>query len=182
MYRLVAIVLVCFFCFSFSWEKLVKVKIGENITLKVPESFFAMSEQDMNQRYRSHRLPLALYTDPTRTAEFGVNRSYSKWMQSDMPLLKEFYHSSLMNLYSEVEFIQEDIVKVNNRFYVIFEFISTVKPNDDDSNLRPVSKYTYLAYTLDNNNTYLFNFTCPKGLKDQWQETAHEIMGSIKFK
>lgn len=165
-----------------SGDKWVKKQITEDISLKIPESFYPMTPQDMRQRVLSYRKPLALFTDPSRRVELGVNFAFSKWRPSDLGLLKEFQKSSLLNIFTEVEFIQEDIQEINGIQYIVFEFISTSTVESDSRNLKPIKKYTLLLFTLDKNRTILFNFTSPADEQLLWQDTAKKIMESIKIK
>ena len=52
-----------------------------------------MTKEDMELRYESYRLPLALYTDPNRLVDFGVNRSYSRWQAEDLEMMGQFYQA-----------------------------------------------------------------------------------------
>lgn len=163
--------------------KLSKVKVGENITMKIPEDFFPMSEDDIQQRISSHRKSLALYTDYQRVIELGVNRSFTKWEQEDLELLKDFYKSSLLEIYDEVEFYKEGVYQINKQTFVVFEFRSLIKGDSTTPGMyNSISKYTYLMYTIYEGDTYVFNFICPFRLKDDWSRTADEIMTSVSFK
>jgi hypothetical protein len=161
-------------------QKLIKVKLDDSVTVYIPEDFIPMTPEDMQQRYSSHRRPLALYTDPQRIIDFGVNRSYSVWQEGDLELLKEFYLASIIDLYDTVVLVDSGIRTVNKHEFVFFEFESTVYPENDFQ--RSVSKYTYLMYGLSGGTTFLFNFTCPRYLKDEWQDTAREMMNRVKLK
>ena len=162
-------------------EKLVKVEIGDKITVKIPEDFVPMSERDIQQRFHSYRKPIAAYTDPSGNIDFIVNFSYSLWNSYDLDLLKSFYKASLVETYSEINFITEDIVEIDNRQFVVFEFES-LSQEEASVNLRPIRKYTRLLFALDHGQTILFNFTCPVGMGNDWQQSSQEIMETIKVK
>ena len=164
--------------------KLVKTKITEDITVSIPEDFTVMTPEDMNQRYKSYRKPIALYTDPSRLVDFGVNFSFSKWALGDLEILGKFYKSSLLNLYTEVEFIYEGLKTINGKEYVHFEFISTVSTTEDNSIIprKPIRKYTQLLYTVDKGRTIIFNFSCPAEQQLTWQLDASRIMASVNIK
>jgi hypothetical protein len=166
--------------FSTVAQKLVKAKLDDNIIVKVPNNFIPMTDEDKAQRYESSRLPIALYSDEDRLVDFGVNRSFSIWQESDLDLMLEFYEASIIELYDKVEFDKMGIEEVNGRQFVVFEFESVVYPENDFQ--RNIAKYTYLMYTLNKGTTYLFNFTCEKSVKNLWQGTAREMMSSIKIK
>ena len=163
-----------------SAQKLVKQKLADNISVSLPKDFYPMTDEDKAQRYESARLPIALYTDPDRLVDFGVNRSYSIWQDGDLNLIEEFYQATIMELYDKVEFINKGIKNVNKHDFVYFEFESVVYPEDDFQG--NIAKYTYLMYGLEDGTTYLFNFTCDLGARNQWQKTAHEIMESVILK
>jgi hypothetical protein len=161
-------------------QKLVKRKLADNISVRLPKNFTAMTEEDRAQRYESVRIPIALYTDPDRLIDFGVNRSYSTWQQGDLEMMEEFYQASILELYDKVNFISKGIKRVNDHEFVFFEFESYVYPQDDFQ--RNISKYSYLMYALEDGTTYLFNFTCEHSVIKQWQGIAHQVMASVKLK
>lgn len=171
---------ILFFSVSVQAQKLVKTKLATNISLKVPENFTPMTDEDKLQRYESSRLPIALYTDPDRMAELGINRAYSIWQEGDIAMMQEFYEASITELYDKVDFLKKEITNVNGHDFVIFEFESVVYPENKFQ--RNITKYTYLMYALNDGTTYLFNFTCEKATKSQWLNTAHKIMASVKLK
>ena len=162
-------------------EKLVKRKISAHINLKVPISFVTMSEDDMRQRVPSYRKSLALYTDVDRLVELGVNRSYSVWQEGDYEMIYDVYKSSILQLFDDVEFIQEEITQIKKRPFVVFEFISKVY-GDKDTSSGPVVKYTYIQYTVFESQTVVFSFNCPKFQMEKWQATANLIMNSVVIK
>ena len=164
--------------------KLVKINIAGDIIVSIPESFTVMTPEDVNQRYKSYRKPIALYTDPSRLVDFGVNFAFSKWAVGDLEILGKFYKSSLLNLYTEVEFINEGMKSINGKEYVHFEFISTISSTEDNSMviLKPIKKYTQLLYTVDKGRTIIFNFSCPADQQLLWQSDASRIMASVNIK
>jgi len=157
--------------------KLVKTKITQDITVSIPENFSVMTPEDVNQRYKSYRKPIALFTDPR-------NFSFSKWAVGDLEILAKFYKSSLLNLYTEVEFINEGMRSINGKEYVHFEFISTISSTEDNSMVirNPIRKYTQLLYTVDKGRTIIFNFSCPAEQQLTWQLDASRIMASVNIK
>lgn len=165
---------------AFTSEKLMKVKLNDEVTIAVPKTFTPMTQQDMELRYESYRLPLALYTDSDRLIDFGINRSYSRWQEKDLEMMGEFYKASILELYDKVKFLSEGVKEVNKHRFVIFEFQSIVYPENEFQDA--VRKYTYLMYGISNGTTYVFNFTCPSSMQDEWQPTAQEMMDAIKLK
>ncbi len=164
--------------------KLIKVKLNEVVSIKLPKDFTPMTPEDQAQRVFSYREALALYTSPDRSTEFGANTSLSRFRSDDIQLLKEFYKSNIVNLYTDVEFYSEEIKNIHGRDFAIFSFSSITMDVDanSDGSLNPISKYTYIAYTVANGTTYLFQISTPVRQREAWEPVAIKIMESIKIK
>ncbi len=163
--------------------KLVKVKVSEHISARLPENFQPVSEQDLKSKYVSYRQPIALYTGPDRLADFSVNVSVNQWQQFDLPLVKDFYKASLSTLYSDIRLLKEETTEIDGYPAAVFEFVGTVE--GEESAVRQtsqISKYTYVAYVLVNGKVAVFSFTAPGNQQRNWAATAAEIMGSLKIK
>jgi hypothetical protein len=161
---------------------LVKVKVDDNITVGLPADFERLQQSEINLKYVSSKQPLAVYSDRSRVADFSVNVAFSRWKPEDLEMMRGFYKSSIMGLYDEVRFIKESFEEVNDRKYVVFEFVSTVKAEEGILNTEPISKYTYIQYTIVNYKTVLFHFNCPYMMKDQWSDIAGNIMQTVKIR
>ena len=165
-------------------EKFVKIEIGSGISLKLPESFQPMPEEEIARKYVSTRKPVAVFMSADRQADFGINISITQWSPSDLPIMKDFYKATIMELHSDVKFIREEIVNVNGKDYAVLEFTSLVK--DEDNTLGttkpPVQKYNYIQYTIFDQKTFVYNFNCPANQKDRFQDLAQQIMSSIEMK
>ncbi len=160
-----------------------KIKVNNDLRLALPEDFVPMTEQDIAAKFISYRDPIALYTSPDRTVDFGVNLSVTHWKPEDIEIMKEFYENSIRTLYSDVKFIKQEIQTINDITYAVFEFESFVEGESNAVNqTSAISKYTLIHYAIVNNKTILFNFTSPLREKEKWQPVAHQIMNSIKIK
>ncbi|MDQ4140588.1 MAG: hypothetical protein M3142_08675 [Bacteroidota bacterium] len=111
-----------------------------------------------------------------------VTEKPSTFQKTDLPLLQKFYKPAIMSMYSEVQFIREEVTTLNGREFLIFEFVSSVKDDAKKKNkLAPIQKYTIAQYTIENDKLLIFTFNCPANLKPEWQATANKIMRSIKI-
>jgi len=181
----VCVVLAALLCsFSGILEKFVKIEIGSGISLKLPESFQPMPEDEMARKYISTRKPVAVFMSADRQADFGINISITQWDPLDLPIMKDFYKATIMELHSDVDFIREEIVSVNGKDFAVLEFTSLVK--DEDNTLGttkpPVQKYNYIQYTIFDKKTFVYNFNCPAHQQARFRDTAREIMNSIEMK
>lgn len=168
---------------SFDGVKLVKVKITPTVKVSIPASFAPMTDDDLAKKYVPYRKPTAMFTSPDRMVDFGFNQTETRWRQEDLPMLKDFYKSSISSMHTNVDFIKETIQTINKRDFLVFEFVSEVVDNDPNSLKKgsAVRQYSYIQYTVEGNKILVFNFTCPSQLKDKWQETAEAVMSSIKI-
>lgn len=160
-----------------------RVKVTKEISMEVPVTFTPLSMAELYQKYVSARPPIAMYSSPDRQIDLGVNENSSTWVEDDLEILKSFYKANIANLFSEIEFLQEDIKQIGDRRYVVFEFVSRV--TDEEStfgNNSAITKYSYLQYTIKDDRVLLFNFTCPARLQSRWQDPAKQIMESIRIK
>lgn len=159
-----------------------KTEVNEHITISLPESFERLTGNEVNQKFISSNAPLAVFSDPTRTVDLSVNTAFSRWREEDISLMMSFYKSTIMGLYDEVQFNKETIEEINGRRFAIFEFVSTVRADEEAIiNTRQVSKYTYIQYTIVNYKTVLFHFTCPVRARGTWAARAEEIMSTVKI-
>jgi len=163
--------------------KLVKIKVNSELTIFVPKEWIPMDELDFSQRYPSVRAPLAAYTNQERNVDFSVNISATQWPDADLQLSQQFFKASLLNMFDRVEMISEGIHEVNKKKFIYFEFESRVNGNRQDLHLKePVLQYTYIQYLIEPTRTLVFSFNSPRALRDEWQETAHEMMKSVSVK
>ncbi|CAN5899063.1 hypothetical protein BH24BAC1_BH24BAC1_26210 [soil metagenome] len=167
---------------SFTAPKLVKTTINKQISLSLPKEFTIMPDEGIAQKYPAQRKPLAVYTSPNGQVDLAVSQRPASFKKSDLAMAKEFYKASLLSMYSDVEFIREEITPINKQEFVVFEFVSTVKDERKTSNLSPVRRYTIVQYTIIGNQLTIFTFNVPFMLKRDWQETAQQVMASVKVK
>ncbi|WKN46145.1 hypothetical protein [Tunicatimonas pelagia] len=164
-------------------DTFVRVDISEEISVSLPESFKVMTADQMQQKFLSARPPLAAYTSANQVADFSVSAANTRWRADDLPMLKDFYRSSLLELYDEVDFIEEGIREVDKTQVAFFEFTSVVKQDEDAITPKPpVHRYTYAQYTIRQNKALVFTFSCPRQRQSQWQPIAQKVMESVKLK
>jgi len=167
----------------FAQVKLKNVKISNKISMKIPSKFIEMGEEDMWQRSSSYRKAIALYSDEDRVVELGINHAFTRWEEGDILLLQNMYMASIQEIFDEVKFSKEEITNINGRDFAVFEFVSKIKGiSGSIGQNNSVVKYYYIQYTIVDGGTFVFNFSCQNYVKEDWQETAKIIMGTIKIK
>lgn len=180
-YNLLFTLLVVFLS-SFGPGKLKPVKITNNITTSLPTDFGIMPDELIASRYPAQRKPIGAYTGGNGQVDFMVTERPSTFAKNDLPLLQKFYKPTIVSMYSEVNFIREELKSINGRDFLIFEFVSSVKDEDRKKNkLAPIRKYTIVQYTIEKDKLLIFTFNSPAALQQEWQATANKIMRSIKI-
>jgi hypothetical protein len=170
-------------CLAADKPKLVKTKVNDAITVLIPQGWRPMDNMDFSERYPSVRAPLASYTDDQRMVDFSVNISATQWPDKDLDMARQFFKSSLMNLFDKVEIISEGVRETGKKKVIYFEFTSRVNGNKRQEGISdPVLRYTYVQYLLGSQRTVVFSFNCPRRLQPEWQETARDMMTGIKVK
>ncbi len=176
------ILLVIFSAFA-EKPKLVKTKLTEGMTASIPASFKPMDEMDFTQRYPSVRAPLAAFTNEDRDTDFSVNISATQWPDADVEMAGKFFRVGLTNLFDKVDFISEGVREVHGKKFIYFEIESRMSGSKTNEATRsPILKYTYIQYLVEENRTLVFTFSCPARVRQDWQDTALQMMKSLKIK
>jgi len=175
------VVIVISLLLTSSASKLIKTKVADGIVVSLPAALMPMPPDDIAQRYPSVRAPLGAYTNLDRDVDFSVNISATNWPDGNVEMAQGFFKSSLYNLYDRVDMMNEGIQVIRKKKFIFFEFESRISGNARKQGQQdPVLRYTYVQYLLQPKRTLVFTFTCTKNQQEEWQETAKEIMKSIK--
>ena len=166
-----------------SSQELVKTKVNDRITVSLPADFFPMTPEDITQRMPSVRAPLGAYTNQDRVVDFSINVSATQWPDGNQEIAARFFKASLFNLYDRVTMISEGIHTIRKKKFIYFEFESRTNASQRvEGGSEPVLKYTYIQYLVEPDQTLVFSFNCPRPMRQDWQETAHAVMKSLRVK
>lgn len=151
---------------------------GGNIKVKVPENFTVMTPEDIAQRFPSVRKQIVALTGPQRVTSFNVAVSATQWRKNDYQIAKDFFKSSIVNLFDRVDFIDEGVKEIKNNNFAYFEFTSLIRNPNNQGTERG---YNYTMYFITKGKTLVFTFICPYREMDIWKDVASEMMNSIKL-
>ena len=180
--RFTKVIILLFCSASVYGQKLAITRIGESISIKLPADFVNMSDQDRMRKIASSKVPLAMYSDQAQQVTLGVNDNFMQWKENDSETVYGFYKASINAMMDEIEFIQDTIKQINGREFIVFEFVSTVRNENAFSKGKSIRNYTYIQYTSYKDQVLLFNFGCPVRLKQEWEDIAEEMMGSVRIR
>jgi hypothetical protein len=187
------LLLFIFSAFNFAGQmpdKYKRKRIGEGVTLLIPNNFTEMSDEEIASKYFTPKRPLAIFRSPDRKAEIGVNSSIFEWgevgMESEMnmELLKGFYKGAIANsFYEKIKFLNEgEIVNIGDRQGVLFEFIGAIPENPDAIvNKGGRSRYHQVLYSVYNGKVLIVNFSVGGTDYKYWQEHATKMITSVKI-
>ena len=163
-------------------QKLIPVKVGEEISIKISSEFVNMSNKDRMEKIASSKIPLATYSTESQEVTLSVNDNPMQWTSRDTEVVYGFYKASVNALFDEVQFIQDGVKEINGRDFIVFEFVSTVRDDNVFSSSKGERNYTYIQYTSYKDQVLLFNFGCPARLQLEWGDVAKEMMQSVRIK
>ncbi|MEJ8756413.1 hypothetical protein WG947_05370 [Pontibacter sp. H259] len=162
--------------------KLKKVNITKEISIKLPKDFAPMTDDDIAREYPATTKPLAVYTSTDGNIDFSLTQKRSTFRARDLGMLREFYKANLVETFTNIDFIRQEIMEINGKQFIVFEFVSSLADERGASHLKPVQKYSIIMYTIAGNQLQIYTLHLPFLLKNQWQETAREIMSSVSIK
>ena len=160
-----------------------KVEPTRYLSFVVPSGFVELTADQRLETFPSSKVPMAAYTDRSRLGVFGVNKTTTRWNESDLELLRGFYESNIRSLHDSVRFINKGIREVNSRQFAYFEFTSFI--SGDEESIRyssDVAKYNFIQYTIVSNHIFVFNFMSDARHKSNFSQNIDRVMKSIKFK
>ncbi|GAB4411070.1 MAG: hypothetical protein OHK0053_37900 [Microscillaceae bacterium] len=171
-------------------SKMVKTKVNDYISLLLPSDFSLMPAEEYARRFGAYRPPLAMYQNQDGNVHFGINQSQNRSLRAyaeadfkaeDLEMLKGMYKASIAALHTEVNFLQDKVINLNKRDYIVLEFVGLVKDEDNAfGSGKVLRQYSYLMYTVENDQVLVFNFTCPQLIQQKWAPVAQQIMQSLK--
>ncbi|MER2998896.1 hypothetical protein [Pontibacter populi] len=167
---------------TFAAPKLKKVNLTKDISILLPKDFTPMSDNDIAREYPATTRPVAAYTSPDGNIDFNLTLKRSRFQADDLDMLREFYKANLVETFTNIDFIRQEVTEVKGQKFIVFEFVSRLADTRGASNLRPVQTYSIIQYTIIGNQLQIYTLHVPFQLKNNWQDTAREIMGSVKIK
>ena len=156
------------------------IKVDKLLSMKIPENFVALNDDQIADKMIATRKPLAAYSSPSGSTDITVtvgNSNKNPWKDQDLKLMAQFQKANIMQLFTNVNMLLEKTVKVKGQQYAVFEFVSEVK----EKGKSPIRKYHHLRYTIRKGNMLVFSFICPESERSLHESTASQVMDSVRF-
>jgi hypothetical protein len=162
--------------------KLTSVKVVPGLTVGVPQGFAPLPDEGIAVKFPSPRKPLAVYSSPNNKVDYSVAVRPTMF-GPDYNVLLPMYKASVQRLYTKVEFLTQEVRKVNGREFVALEFVSTmVDSRRGATALASIRKYEYIQYTVQGEQLYIFAFSAPAEEQAQWRPIALAVQSDISLK
>jgi hypothetical protein len=162
--------------------KLKKTQITKEVSVMLPRDFAPLHDEGIARKYPAANRPVAVYSSPSGQVDFSMAQKKSQFGPQDLNMLRDIYKANLMERFTKVDFIRDEVANINGRDHIVFEFVSVMADERGASHLKPVQKYSIMQYTIQGNQLMIFSMHLPFVMKNDWQDTAREIMGSVKVK
>jgi hypothetical protein len=159
---------------------LVPVKVDKVLSIRVPENFLPLNDDQIADKMIASRKPLLAYSSPSGSSDITVavgNSNKNPWKDGDLKLMAEFQKANILQLFTNVNMIQEKMVKVKGQNFAVFEFISEVKEKGKPA----LKKYHHIRYTIRKGNVLIISFICPESERPVYESTAKDVMESVRF-
>ena len=161
--------------------KLTTVKLAPGLSVAVPQGFAPLPDAGIAAKFPSPRKPLAVYSNPSGRVDYSVSVRPTTF-GPDYNVLLPMYKASVQRLYTKVDFLTQEVRKVNGRDFVALEFISTMSDGRRAAALAPIKKYEYIQYAVEGQQLYIFAFSAPAEEQAQWRPVAQAALGDISLK
>jgi hypothetical protein len=161
--------------------KLTTVKIAPGLSVGVPQGFTPLPDAGIATKFPSPRKPLAVYSSPNGKTDYSVSVRPTTF-GADYNVLLPIYKASIQRLYTKVDFLTQEVRKVNGRDFVALEFVSTLTDGRRAAALAPLKKYEYIEYAVQGEQLYIFSFSAPAEEQAQWRPVAQAALSDISLK
>jgi hypothetical protein len=173
--RLIIFLLLPWWAFGQEQFQYERVKVGR-FSFELPTAFAQMSDDDIAAKILSYKKPLAFFSDRNKQADLSVNKSNSKFRDTDTEIMRNFYESNVKSVHDNVVFFTNEVQTINGRKYAVLEFEGEVR----EKGKAAIKKYYYIQYTALKKEVWVFSFSCPIKSKDVWKPVATKAMKSMK--
>lgn len=145
---------------------------GNSIQVGIPSDFIEMDATTAAQRYPdSQNRPKKIFMSQDGAATIALNFTPN---QGDRQSIIHFFRDIKNDIranYPDNRFLMTDVIR--NRSLALIEYTATSPAGD--------KLYNFMAFRYVGDNFFFFNFTCPEGQMDKYQQTAREITQDIEL-
>ncbi|HVV06552.1 MAG TPA: DcrB-related protein [Puia sp.] len=159
---------------GFSQGRLKSITLFEGkVELMVPKKMAEMSDEMWALKYRSRDRPAMVLTDDDGEVNLLASQTAQSAGESQMAAFVDFQMDQLKKQRSDLFILDHGVRTVNGKNVGFFKFHSTAADQ---------KVFNYYFFIIVDGKIVLFTFNCIDRLRGQWEDTADQIVGSLKVK
>lgn len=143
------------------------------IELLVPKRMSEMSDEMWALKYRSRERPPMVLTDDDGEVNLLASGTAQQAGEDQMAAFVDFQMDQLKKQRSDLFILDHGVKIVNGKNVGFFKFHSTAADQ---------KVFNYYFFIIVEGKVVLFTFNCIDRLRDDWEDTADQIVASLKVK
>ena len=159
---------------GFSQGKLKSISLFEGkVELMVPKKMAEMSDEMWALKYRSRERPAMVLTDDDGEVNLLASQTQQPAREDQMTAFLDFQMDQLKKQRSDLAMLDHGVKSVNGKNVGFFKFLSTAVDQ---------KVFNYYFFIIVDGKVVLFTFNCIDKLRNDWEDTADQIVASLKVK
>ncbi len=166
------IVLLLFPASCFAQIKLEKISLLNNkIEILAPKELSRMTDEMWTLRYQKRARPILVLTDKNGEVNFIADITRQPVAESQLASYKDFQIQQLKKKRPDFKVLKDGIKTINGKKVGYFTFLS---PSTDQK------VFNYYFFEIVDGKILFFTFNCIEKLQKHWENTADEMVASLK--
>jgi len=159
---------------GFSQGKLKSITLFDGrIELMVPKRMAEMSDEMWALKYRSRERPPMVLTDDDGEVNLLASGTRQSAIESQMTDFVDFQMDQLNKQRSDLAMLDHGVRTVNGKNVGFIKFFSTAADQ---------KVFNYYFFIIVDGKVVFFTFNCIDKLRNDWEDTADQIVTSLKVK
>ena len=150
-----------------------KSLLDDKVELKIPKEFDIMPEELMKLKYPSESRPTLVYSNESGGINVALNLTQNKASQDLIEPYVENFVNTFKNIYPSAEWKGSGVKEINGQKV---GYLKLITPAID------TKIYNVMFFTDLDGKLLLSTFNCTEKSITEWEQTADEIMNSLKIK
>lgn len=158
----------------FSQGKLKSISLFDGrIELMVPKKMAEMSDEMWALKYRSRERPAMVLTDDDGEVNLLATGTRQTATEEQMIAFVDFQMEQLKKQRPDLDMLDHGLRTVAGKNVGFIKFLSTAADQ---------KVFNYYFFIIVDGTVVLFTFNCIDRLRDRWEDTADQIVASLKVK
>jgi hypothetical protein len=168
------IVFLLFPIFSFSQSKLDTIKLlSDKVKLLAPKELKSMSDEMWTAKYQRRTRPILVLSDEDGEVNLLADMTQLSATENQIEAFKNAQLQQLKKSRSDLSVLDEGVKTINGKKVGYFKFVTQAVDQ---------KVFNYYFFTVVNGKILLFSFNTIEKLQKKWENTADEIVASLKTK